>query len=381
MMPALATHMPVVTTIAIGAFGGALFYALNLPLPWMLGAIVITLVGTLAGWNLSGPERARPYVVAIIGVMLGSGFKPDTFDHLDQWAVSLAGLVLCVAISAFVVHAYLHRIGGQSRVTALFSAMPGGIVEMVEIGRAQGGDEGAIILAHVWRIILVIAAIAFWFRWVLGHEVDGMMPLSPEPNGPLDLLILGLCAVLGSALGLGLKLPAPTFIGPVALSAAAHMVGITHGSPPLALVIIAQVFLGTIVGCRFKGSQPADVFYALRLAIVSTAIMMAVAAITAWGVHALTGYSTAQLLVAYAPGGVNEMSLVSLAIQADVAFVATHHLVRIIVLLALAGTVLAKVASIMNRNRNQEPWFCDVLHLATLIDPHADRHPSRTDTQ
>ena len=354
MIHDLKSLWPKIATIALGASGGALFYALNMPLPWMLGAIVITLVGTLAGWNLSGPERARPYVVAIIGVMLGSGFKPDTFDHLDQWAVSLAGLVLCVAMSAFIVQAYLHRIGGQSRVTALFSAMPGGVVEMVEIGRAQGGDEKAISLAHVWRIILVIAAIAFWFRWVLGYEVDGMMQLTPEPNGPLDLLILGLCAVLGSALGLGLKLPAPTFIGPMALSAAAHMVGITHGSPPLALVIMAQIFLGTIVGCRFKGSQPADVFYAFRLAIVSTAIMMAVAAVTAWGVNVVTGYSTAQLLLAYAPGGLNEMSLVSLAIQADVAFVATHHLVRIIVLLALAGTVLAKVATIMNKNSNRE---------------------------
>ncbi|MEL6468043.1 MAG: AbrB family transcriptional regulator, partial [Pseudomonadota bacterium] len=105
---------------------------------------------------------------------------------------------------------------------------------------------------------------------------------------------------------------------------------------------------------RFKGSQPVDVFYALRLAFVSRVIMMAVAAVTAWGVHAVTGYSTAQLLLAYAPGGLNEMSLVSLAIQADVAFVATHHLVRIIVLLALAGTVLTKVAMIMNRSRDQE---------------------------
>ena len=68
--------------------------------------------------------------------------------------------------------------------------MPGGVVEMVEIGRAEGGDEKAIILAHVWRIVLVIAAIAFWFRLVLGFGVDGMMPLSETPTGPVDLLIL-----------------------------------------------------------------------------------------------------------------------------------------------------------------------------------------------
>jgi len=344
MIHARKDHRSLAATLALGACGGAAFYAVNLPLPWMLGAIVVTLLGTLAKWDLSGPEKARPYVVAVIGVMLGSGFKPDTFDHLDQWAISLVALVLCVAGSAFLVQAYLHRFGGQSRVTAMFSAMPGGVVEMVEIGRATGGDEKAIILAHVWRIILVIAAIAFWFRLVLGYEVDGMMPLSSGPSGPMDLLILGICAALGSVLGLGLKLPAPTFVGPMALSAAAHMTGLTHSSPPLVLVILAQIVLGVIVGCRFKGSQTSDVYRALKLAVVSTAIMIAVAASIASAVHLITGHSTAQLLLAYAPGGLNEMSLVSLAIQEDVAFVATHHLFRIVALLTLAGTVFAKIA-------------------------------------
>lgn len=48
--------------------------------------------------------------------------------------------------------------------------------------------------------------------------------------------------------------------------------------------------------------------------------MMGLAAATAAIVHRATGYSAAQLLLAYAQGGVNEMSL---AILADVAFVAT----------------------------------------------------------
>ena len=80
-----------------------------------------------------------------------------------------------------------------------------------------------------------------------------------------------------------------------------------------------------------------DVFHALKLAVVSRAIMMAVAECFAWAVHRVTGYSTAQLLLAYAPGGLNEKSLVSLVIQENVAFVATHHLVRILVLLALTA--------------------------------------------
>ena len=52
-------------------------------------------------------------MVAIIGMMLVSGLKPDTFDPLDQWVLSFAGLILFVAAAAFLVQEYLHRFGGQ----------------------------------------------------------------------------------------------------------------------------------------------------------------------------------------------------------------------------------------------------------------------------
>ena len=60
MVHALYAHRSKIATIALDDVGGALFYAVNLPLPWMLSAIFVTLVGTLTKWNLTGPEKARP---------------------------------------------------------------------------------------------------------------------------------------------------------------------------------------------------------------------------------------------------------------------------------------------------------------------------------
>jgi membrane AbrB-like protein len=276
-------------TIAIGGLGGSLFFLLNLPLPWMLGAITITLVCASARVPLHSPEVARPYVVAIIGVMLGSGFQPDTFAHLNQWAVSLVGLLICVAISAYVVQLYLRKWGEMDPVTALFAAMPGGVVEMVEIGRAHGADDRAIILAHICRIVLVIAVVAFWFRLVLGLEVNGTAPLSGKETGAVDLVILALCAVIGSVLGVKTKIPAPTFLGPMVLSAIAHMTGLTAGSPPAATVIASQIMLGVIIGCRFEGVAPSRIFKAFKLAVVSTALMLGVAFGLAFLLHGFVG--------------------------------------------------------------------------------------------
>ena len=80
--------------------------------------------------------------------------------------------------------------------------------------RAEGGNEKAIILAHVWRIILVIAAIAFWFRLIIGFEVDGILSQSETPTGPMDLLIHGVSAVVGSAIRAGAKATRAHFYWP-----------------------------------------------------------------------------------------------------------------------------------------------------------------------
>ena len=332
-------------TIAIGSMGGGAFFVLNMPLPWMLGSIFATALAALTKLPLNSPSQVRPFVVAVIGVMLGSGFQVDTFSEINQWIISLIGLFACIALSAFVAYVFLRRCGGMDPVTALFSAMPGGLVEMVEIGRSEGGDDRAIILNHTCRIVLVIAAIAFWFRLVLGLEVDGIAPLPKGETSLIDLAILTACAVLGAVLGIRLKLPAPTFLGPLVLSATVHMASLTNGGPPIFIILGAQILLGVIVGCRFEGIAPARLWQAIKLAVFSTVLMLAIALGLAFFLSGLIGKSTEQIFLAYAQGGLSEMSLVALSINADVAYVATHHLIRIVILLTLASTVLARIAN------------------------------------
>ncbi len=332
-------------TCLLAAVGGVIFAALNLPLPWMLGAMAITLVAAMFGVPLQAPEKLRPYTVAVIGVMLGAGFTTETFDQLAQWSVSLIFLTVCVAAQAAIVGVFYVRVGRMSPVTALFAAMPGGVVEMMEIGRRYGGDERAIILAHGARIVMVIAMIAFWFRVVLGYEVSGVAPLGKGQTGLIDLGILVACGVMGSIAGLKLSLPAPTFLGPMLFSAAAHMLGWTEGSPPVWLIVCAQVLLGSIVGGRFVGVAPRFVFRAFGLSAVATVMMLAVAIGMAQVLQGMLQQTPEQILLAYAPGGLTEMSLVSLSMGADVAYIATHHLFRVILLLSIAGSVLAWIAS------------------------------------
>ncbi|MGQ0566614.1 MAG: AbrB family transcriptional regulator [Gemmobacter sp.] len=325
----------------LGLVGGGAFFALNLPLPWMLGALTVTLCAAVIGLPIRTPEALRPPVVAVIGVLLGSGFSPDLLGQVPGWLPSLAMLALYAGLSAAVVVPYYRYLGGFDPVTAYFAGMPGGLAEMMMIGRAMGGDDRRIVLAHAARIVVTVAAIAFWFRLVLGYQVSG------NPGGPpllsmalQDVGILVVCGVAGAIVATRLRLPAPTLLGPMVLSGIAHATGLTDSAPPPGLVIAAQVALGTVMGCRFVGVSARDVGRALVLSVGATAMMLGLALGFAVALNAMMGLDLSLVLLAFAPGGLNEMSLVALALQVEVAFVALHHVVRIVLVIALAPLAL-----------------------------------------
>ncbi len=305
----------------------------------MLGALFCTMAASVAGLPVQGPMRLRPVIVAIIGVLLGSRFTPDVLGQAGQTLVTVAILLVYLAAVAVVVVPFYRYVGRQDWTTAYFAGMPGGLSEMIELGEAQGANVPAIVLAHSLRIVVTIALMAFVFRVVLGHDVGAAASGPSPPMSPVDALVLAASALVGAWLGLGLRLPAPTFLGPLVLSAAAHMTGLTESAPPQSLVIAAQVVLGTILGCRFLGIAPVMLWKAGLLSLGSTGLTLALAAAAGLAMRAWAEVGLDQALLALAPGGLTEMGLIALAIHADVAFVALHHVVRILVVIVLAPFV------------------------------------------
>ncbi len=326
----------ILLALTIGAAGGAVFYLLGLPLPWMLGALFATMVAAVANAPVLGPARVRPAVVAVIGVLLGSSFTPEVIAQAAQWVGSVAILMGYVVVVALVIVPYYRFIGRLDWKTAYFAGMPGGLSEMIEIGEASGAKPAPIILAHSLRIVVTIALIAVWFRLVQGQTIGAAAPATPGALTLVDGVVMLASAVVGSALGVWLRFPAPMFLGPLLVSAVLHLTGLTESVPPRLLVNIAQVILGTVLGCRFQGIGLRTLVPATMLSIGATVLTLALALGAGLVMQRIVGVSSDQALLALAPGGLTEMGLIALAIQADVAFVALHHVVRILFVIVLA---------------------------------------------
>ena len=339
-----------VLALGLGALSGWGAFQVHAPLPWMIGSLVGVTIAALSGVPLQGPNMIRPVVIPVLGVMLGSSLTPAIFAALGHWTTTLVLLIPFLIAASAASYAIYRRIGGYDRTTAYFCAMPGGLNDMIVMGTEVGGVERKIALAHAARIFVVVVFVVLYFGVVQGVTSGGTARnwVALSVLSPLDWLVLGGCAAVGVPLAYRLHLPAAPIFGPMLLSGAAHVLQIVTLPPPSLLIIIAQVVIGTVLGCRFIGASLREVGWDLVLGLMSALAMLAVALLFAGLVSWLTNIQITQAFLAFSPGGLAEMSLLALAMGQDVAYVSVLHVVRITLVIGGAGWVFR---TIRNRAR------------------------------
>lgn len=326
--------------LAIGLAGGTLFFLLHLPLPWLLGAMAGCVAAALLSLPIVMPEKVRPPMSVIIGVMLGSTFTPQMLSHAASWWPTLLGLVAFLFCVGAATVSYFRLVAGYDIRTAFYCGMPGGLVEMVLLADPAGADTRKVALVHAGRVMLVVFTLPFLVQLVSG--VDLARPAADAAT--LADLTVTTALWFAATAGLGVliarftPIPAPYMLGPMLVSLIVHVAGWTTFKPPVEIVIFAQLVMGCAIGCRFVGLRLPELLRTLVVSLGATVVMLAVTAAFAWGLGTLFAINPVQILLAYSPGGLMEMGLVALALNIEVAFVIVHHLAR--VLLVSTGAAL-----------------------------------------
>jgi uncharacterized protein len=336
--PSFRAGLPrMVLALAIGTCGGTLFHLAGLPLPWMLGAMLATAVAAFSGVELAVDNRVRVLMMIVLGTLLGSAFSPEILQRATEWPISMLSLVGYIVMASLMTFWFYHRVAGIDSRTAFFSGVPGGLAEMITLGHAAGGDDRKISLAHTTRIFLVVMSLPLAFRLFGDFDTGARARAGTSifDIEALDVALLTASGIVGFALAKLLRIPAPQMTGPMFVSAAVHLSGLTSAAPPFLVVAIAQVIIGSAVGSRFSGLRLREVARYLWLGAVSTVMLLSLTILYALALEKLMDVPFGAFVLAFSPGGLTEMSLVALAMHIDTAFVATHHMVRIFIVVAL----------------------------------------------
>lgn len=344
-LPALAA------TVLLGLVGGLIGKLLGLPLGYLLGSLL-----AVAGWAIAGkrvlgqpihmPQPLRMSFIPIVGVGIGGAFTPAIFHDAADWWPSVLALLVFVPLAHFTGYR-IYRAGGLTPMTAYFGAVPGGLIESVTMGEEAGADVALLVLIQFLRLILTIVFVPIMFLILTGHSVGssaGVVMIGGDKDlEAFDVLVLTVAGFGGYFLGKTLRFPAAIMTGPLAASAVAHLTGLTDAVPPAWAVSMTQVVVGTGLGARFAGMATTTLRRGFRLALLSTGASLALAFGFAELLHRLVDMPIAAVFLAFAPGGITEMSLIALSLHISVVFVTLHHIIRIVASISIARYFVGRI--------------------------------------
>ncbi|MFG6667071.1 AbrB family transcriptional regulator [Halomonas sp. HNIBRBA4712] len=322
--------MGFLTSLGLGAVGGAVFQLTGLPLAWMLGPLIANLLLSSNGVHVVVPERVRSVFLAVMGLVLGSQVTPQLAHRVGDWPVSAVLLLLGVAASTAVAAAWYRRCGFDS-TSAWFSAAPGAMTAMILLGDQCGGDPRRIAVAQSLRVVLVILFLPAFFWLVSGDGPSAEPPDTVLSDGWMLLLI-----PLVLPLGRWLRVPSAALLAPLLVAAALSGFDIASLTLPEWGMNLMLWVLGSAIGSRFKGLSGRQLSRYMWQSGVATLLALAVLALFAELIHQFLGVGRDVAILALAPGGIGEIAILAVALEIDPVFVAFHHLLRMITLMIVA---------------------------------------------
>lgn len=346
MRIAIPTRSRSLTLILAGA-GTLAFWALDLPLPFLFGPMAACLIAALSNVPIKGFGQVSVAARTILGVAVGASITPDLFYQLPQMAMSVALVPVFIALIGIIGVPFFRHVWGFDGPTAYYAAMPGGLQDMVIFGTEAGGDPRALSLIHATRVLIIVTLAPAFLTLVYGARLTNPIgaPVTELPVG--EMALMAAAALIGWKGGERIGLFGASILGPMIVTAVLSLSGLIHSRPPAEAILAAQFFIGCGIGVHFLGVTWGE----LTRVVLSGIAYVLVLAVLAAGFTGLVTWAglgnPVEAFLAFAPGGQAEMTVLAIVTGADLGFVITHHLTRIV--LVIVGAPL--VAGFMARRR------------------------------
>jgi len=329
-------------TLAVGAAGGGLFWLLNLPAGWLAGSMLAVTAAALSGVRTWLPNWLRTTVFILIGVQLGSAVTRQTVENIGHWPVSMALMAVTVAAVTAVSFVYYRRLAGWPPITALLGGVPGAFSTVLALADAYNADIAAVAVVQCIRLFFLVAVLPLLMTAIGMH--GGAVAAATAPMSPASLAVMIVAGAAGGIILYRLKVPAGLIFGAAAPAAVLKFSGLADGGLPPGVLAPAYVILGAMIGSRFSEFSLPRLKGLIGVGLGSFVLAFAVAATGAIFASSLTGISLGLTLIAFAPGGLDTMTILAFALGLDPTFVAAHQIGRYF-LLAFALPMAAMWAS------------------------------------
>ena len=317
-------------TLCIGSIGALIFYWIGFPVPMLTGPAVAVTCAGLTGIKVQISSVLCSVCFVILGIGIGSSVTMDVVRAVVTWPISFMVLTLSLIFTIFACRWIMERYFGFDRVTAGLASAPGHLSFVLALSEDKNTDVRKVTIVQSIRVLFLSLCVPAMLIVFFGDVGSMLVPDTRQNIWELGSLVLG--SVLLGRIFIKWKVPAALLISGMCLSSATHLLELTPGSLPDGLLFLALVIMGSLIGTRFDGVSRKELQASIWAGLAVTTIGGIGALLGVMLVMLFLGLDPALLTISFAPGGVEAMAAIAAELGLSPAFVASHHVWRLIVL-------------------------------------------------
>lgn len=338
--------------LIVALIGAQIAISTKIPLPWMLGPLLLVAAVRLASGPVESSMVLRHMGQWGIGTSLGLYFTPFVVSiiYSNVYPI-LAGMFFALFLGVLGT-VMIMKIGGTDIKTAWFSAAIGGASEMTTLAERYGGRSDLVASAHSVRILAVVMVVPFIFQALGIHGDDSAVP-GPKEIHLLGLGYLGLATGLGALIAVIVRIPNGWVLGPMVVSMSLTMSGVEWSALPDFVSKTGQLFIGLSLGDKFRPSFFKGAPRFLFGVVVFTAVAIGLAFCLALFIDYETHVPTGTLMLGLTPGGIAEMAITAKVLKLGVPLVTSFQVTRMALVVITTGpayTYIIKKYFTANKN-------------------------------
>ncbi|WP_328352207.1 AbrB family transcriptional regulator [Mycobacterium sp. NBC_00419] len=304
------------------------------------------------------PRKAGLAAQGILGVYIGTMVHSDALGALGpHWpvVVALSLVTLLLSIGAGVLLGLRRDV---SALTGALALVAGGASGLVAIARELGGDDRIVAVVQYLRVAVITATMPLVVTLVFRAErsaVSGAPVQNQSAPWYASIAMLAGLVLVGSVVARLVRLPGAGLLGPMALTIAVELGGVSFGlAVPVLLVQVSYMVIGWQAGVAFTRESlhaierllPAALGLIVLLNVATAGLGVALAKLT--GVSMLDGY------LATSPGGIYAVLATAVETGSNVTFIVAAQVLRVLLMLFAAPMMARGYARLAQRRASTE---------------------------
>ena len=295
------------------------------------------------------PAALRNAGLILLGFMMGRPFTLDTAHRIMTQFPEMALMTVLTVLFSLLMSYLTYRQMGISLASCVIGGVPGGLSQMVVLGEEIPAADGTIVaLMQTLRMLAVVFSVPFLaIHGLAGEAIATLTPTTPAMDEYLSApgVVFEYIAVvlIGTWLAVRIKLPTPYLLGPAMATCLLVLNGLHPPALPQSAIIAAQVSIGIYIGGNVKlNNVELQWRTLLPYALLNAIVVISFSLFLGWLLTYIISASLVTGFLSTAPGGMTEMGLTAMLVNADLSTVVTYQICRVFFILLVMPFLLKR---------------------------------------